>query len=169
MINQRKTLNSIKIENVECAEQSWDFATFARYVLYKMQNGKKNVMKDVQVLRITENLRLQDLMSIRQSFCNVLCARNDHVHSCAAGNQVSQIIYLSNAGWSLVYSELSFQLYLLDVFSSSKSEEFKVKDIEVLVDSKDQPWFKQAHIGKFLGLVCMRKLTEKPAHKDQKS
>ena len=30
---------------------------------------------------------------------------------------------------------------------SSKPEEFSLKDIEVLVDNKEQNWFKRAHIG----------------------
>ena len=37
---------------------------------------------------------------------------------------------------------------LLNVSSSSKSEEFNLKDIQVLVDNEKQPWFKQAHTGK---------------------
>ena len=35
---------------------------------------------------------------------------------------------------------------------SSKSEEFNFKDIEVLVDSEEQNWFKRAQVGNFLGL-----------------
>ena len=35
---------------------------------------------------------------------------------------------------------------------SSKSEEFNLNNIEVLVDSKGQNWFKRAQILKFLGL-----------------
>ena len=35
---------------------------------------------------------------------------------------------------------------------SSKSEEFNHNDIEVLVDSEEQKWFKQVQVGKFLGL-----------------
>ena len=31
--------------------------------------------------------------------------------------------------------------------ASSKSEEFSISDIEVLVDSEEQNWFKQAHMG----------------------
>ena len=34
----------------------------------------------------------------------------------------------------------------------SKSKEFNLKDIEVLVDSKEQNWFKWANVEKFLGL-----------------
>ena len=40
--------------------------------------------------------------------------------------------------------------------TSSKSEEFNLKDIEVLVDSEEQIWFKQAHVDKFLGLENIR-------------
>ena len=35
---------------------------------------------------------------------------------------------------------------------SSKSEEFSLNDIEVLVDNKEQNWFKRADVGKFLGI-----------------
>ena len=34
--------------------------------------------------------------------------------------------------------------------------EFRLKDIEVFVDSEEQNWFKQAHVGKFLGLEDIR-------------
>ena len=33
---------------------------------------------------------------------------------------------------------------------SNKSEELNLNDIEVLVDSGDQNWFKRAHIGQYL-------------------
>ena len=36
--------------------------------------------------------------------------------------------------------------------TSSKSEDFNLKDIEVLVDSEEQNWFKRAPIGKSLGI-----------------
>ena len=42
--------------------------------------------------------------------------------------------------------------------SSRKSEEFSPKDIEVLLDSKEQNWFKRTHIGKCLGLSQTEKL-----------
>ena len=43
--------------------------------------------------------------------------------------------------------------FLLNISNgSSKSEEFNLKDIEVLVESEEQNWFKRAHVGKFLGL-----------------
>ena len=32
---------------------------------------------------------------------------------------------------------------------NNKSEEFGLNDIEVLVDNKEQNWFKRAHVGKF--------------------
>ena len=35
---------------------------------------------------------------------------------------------------------------------NSKSKEFNLSNIEVLVDREEQNWFKQAHVGKFLGL-----------------
>ena len=35
--------------------------------------------------------------------------------------------------------------------ANSKLEEFSIKDIEMLVDSEEQNWFKRAHVGKFLG------------------
>ena len=35
---------------------------------------------------------------------------------------------------------------------SSKPEEFNLNDIEVIVDSEEQNWFKRAHVRKFLGL-----------------
>ena len=38
----------------------------------------------------------------------------------------------------------------LSLSSSSKYEELSLKNIYVLVDSKKQPWFKQAHIGPIL-------------------
>ena len=37
--------------------------------------------------------------------------------------------------------------------ASSKSEEFSLKDIEVLVHGEEQNWFKPAHVGKVLGLT----------------
>ena len=41
---------------------------------------------------------------------------------------------------------------LLNIFNdSSRPEEFNLNDIEVLVENKEQNWFKRAHVGKFLG------------------
>ena len=40
--------------------------------------------------------------------------------------------------------------------ASSKSEEFRLKDIEVFVDSREQNWFKKAHLGTFLGIEDIR-------------
>ena len=42
--------------------------------------------------------------------------------------------------------------------ASSMPEEFNLKDIEKLVDSEEQNWFKRAHVGKFLGLSQIEKL-----------
>ena len=36
---------------------------------------------------------------------------------------------------------------------NSKPEEFNLNDIEVLVDSEGENWFKRAQVGKFLGLA----------------
>ena len=40
--------------------------------------------------------------------------------------------------------------------ANSKLEEFSIKDIEMLVDSEEQNWFKRAHVGKFLALEDIR-------------
>ena len=40
---------------------------------------------------------------------------------------------------------------------SSKPEEFRAKDIEVLVDSEEQSWFKRTQVGKLLGLFQIEK------------
>ena len=37
--------------------------------------------------------------------------------------------------------------------ASNKPEEFGLNDIEVIVDSEGENWFKRAHVGKFLGLA----------------
>ena len=39
---------------------------------------------------------------------------------------------------------------------SYKPQEFSMKDIEMLVDSEEQNWFKRAHVGKFLGIEDIR-------------
>ena len=39
---------------------------------------------------------------------------------------------------------------------SNESEEFSLNDIEVIIDSEEQKWFKRAHVGKFLGLENIR-------------
>ena len=53
--------------------------------------------------------------------------------------------------------------------NSSKSEGFSLKDIEVLVDSKKQPWFKRADIGKFLGIAHIITSTTNLTEEDMKS
>ena len=49
---------------------------------------------------------------------------------------------------------------------SSKPEEFSLKDIEVLVDRKEQNWFKRAHVVKFLGLAHIHRSTAGLADED---
>ena len=64
---------------------------------------------------------------------------------------------------------MSSKLSLLNASSSSKSEEFNLKDIEVLVDSKQQHWFKRSNVGKFWGLLNIHRSTEKLVDEDQKT
>ena len=52
---------------------------------------------------------------------------------------------------------------------TSKSEEFSIKDIEILVDNKEQKWLQKAHVVKFLGLVHIHRSTAKLADEDQKT
>ena len=52
---------------------------------------------------------------------------------------------------------------------SSKPEEFNLNDIEVLVDSEEQNWFKMAHVVKFLGIVHIHRSTTRLADEDQKT
>ena len=53
--------------------------------------------------------------------------------------------------------------------AGNKPEEFSINDSEVLVDKKEQNWFKRAHVGKFLGLVHIHSSTAKLADKDHKT
>ena len=39
--------------------------------------------------------------------------------------------------------------------TSSKPKEFSLKDIELLVDNKEQNWFKRAHTGQYLGTAII--------------
>ena len=52
---------------------------------------------------------------------------------------------------------------------SSKPEEFSLKDIEVLVDNKEQTWFKRAHTGQFLGIARIITSTAKLSKEDIRS
>ena len=52
---------------------------------------------------------------------------------------------------------------------SSNPGGFSLKDIEVLVDVKEENWFKRAHVGKLLGLVNIHRSTAKLADEDQKT
>ena len=49
---------------------------------------------------------------------------------------------------------------------SRKSEEFSLKDIEVIVDSKEQNWFKRAHVGQYLGIARIITSTAKLSEED---
>ena len=61
-----------------------------------------------------------------------------------------------------------FWTYFTKYLSSSKSEEFNIKDIEVLVGKEEQPWFKPAHIEKYLGIACIITSTTKLGKEDIK-
>ena len=52
---------------------------------------------------------------------------------------------------------------------SSKAEEFSLNHTEVLVDNKEQNWFKRAPEGNFLGLVHIQRPTVRQAGKDKKT
>ena len=59
---------------------------------------------------------------------------------------------------------------LLNVSNASKkSEEFSLKDIEVLVDNKEQNWFKRAHIGRYLGMARIITSAAKLSEEDIRS
>ena len=53
--------------------------------------------------------------------------------------------------------------------AGSKPEECSLNDIEVLVGTKEQNWFKRAHVEKFLGLSHNHRSTIKLADEDQKT
>ena len=48
-------------------------------------------------------------------------------------------------------------------------EEYILKDIEVLVDGKEQNWFKRAHIGQYLGIARIIASTAKLSEEHIKS
>ena len=64
--------------------------------------------------------------------------------------------------------KMSSSLLNISNDASSKSEEFSINDIEILVESEEQNWFKGAHVGKFLELVHIHRSMKKLADKDQK-
>ena len=55
---------------------------------------------------------------------------------------------------------------LLNVSNASKPEEFSIKDIEVVVDNKEQNWFKRAHTGRYLGIACIITSTSQLSEED---
>ena len=58
---------------------------------------------------------------------------------------------------------------LLNDAACSKHEEFSIKDIEVLVDKKEQNWFKRTHIGQYLGIAPIITSTAKLSEEDIRS
>ena len=53
--------------------------------------------------------------------------------------------------------------------ASNKSEGLSSKEIEVLIDNKEQNWFKTAHTGRCLGIVSFHKSTAKLSEEDKRS
>ena len=60
----------------------------------------------------------------------------------------------------IVLKELAIKMsFVFNVSNGSrKLAEFSIKNIEVLVDSEEQNWFKRTHVRKSLGLFHIRKL-----------
>lgn len=52
---------------VKCTEKRWNLETFVMFVFVEDRKRKKNLMKHIQVARIAENSRAQDLMTKRQN------------------------------------------------------------------------------------------------------
>ena len=53
--------------------------------------------------------------------------------------------------------------------ANNESEEFSLKDIEMLLDNGDQNWFKRAHIGRYLGIAHIITSTTKLSEEDIRS
>lgn len=64
---------------------------------------------------------------------------------------------------------MSSQLSLLNVSSSSKFKELNLKDIEVLVENKEQLLFKRTYAGRYVGIACTITSTIESAEDDVKS
>ena len=58
---------------------------------------------------------------------------------------------------------------VLNVLNGSKLEELSLNNIEVLIDSRDQRWFKRAHIGRYLGIARVITSTAKLSEEDIRS
>ena len=60
---------------------------------------------------------------------------------------------------------------LLNVSNDARGKpvEFSLRNIEVLVDSKEQNWFKRAHIERYLSMACIITLTSKLSEEDKRS
>ena len=63
-------------------------------------------------------------------------------------------------GYKIFLTQKELQIKMSSLLNvpnaSNKSEEFSLKDIEVFVDSEEQNCFKQAHLGKYLGIENIR-------------
>ena len=68
-----------------------------------------------------------------------------------------------------MYNAMSSQLSLLNVSSSSKFKELNLKDIEVLVEDKEQPLFKRTYAGRHVGITCIITSTIELAEDNLKS
>lgn len=64
---------------------------------------------------------------------------------------------------------MSSQLSLLNVSNSSRFKEFNLKDIEMLVENKEQPLFKRIYAGRYVGIACIITSTIELAEDDMKS
>ena len=71
----------------------------------------------------------------------------------------------------IVLKELTIKMsFVFNVSNGSrKPAEFSIKNIEVLVDSEEQNWFKRTHVRKSLGLVHIHSSMARLTDKDQKT
>ena len=67
---------------------------------------------------------------------------------------ISMYLFVSDDQIQKIFGQKELQIKMFSLLNvsnaSNKPEEFSVKDIEVFVDSEEQNWLKQAHVGKFL-------------------
>ena len=72
--------------------------------------------------------------------------------------------------WGFTFINKMFsQFFLLNTFSGRNSKGFKLKYIKVLVDGKEQPWLKQSHIEKSLGISQIYSSTAKLGQDDKQT
>ena len=101
-----------------------------------------------------------------------LWAIEQFLQNCRNGYQINYLIYLtvSRCRLGLVYKKCLLKLfYWWADCSSRKFKEFNFKDIEMLVNEKQQPWFKKAHVGKFLGISNTHTSTTKLGQYDMQT